>query len=217
MRGEIRNWSLVVAAGAFLITPPALAQIWTTGRLLPPPASPPPQADPVQAKPEPPPRPAPQLRSDQTGLPSIDDGARLDLLCFGKGAANKAEVMSAWGSSSYWGTFGNTYGSSSATIIGTRSEGFGDQVSLFIEDGQGRLRMPRVMLPWFHGGEDGWFKLKDIKIKKNEITATIGVNFINNPKLRLDRYTGMVSIAGKAGHYMGRCERFDPATMERAF
>ena len=77
--------------------------------------------------------------------------------------------------------------------------------------------MPRTMLPPIHGGDDGWFKLKNIKIKPNEITASVGVNFINSPKLRLDRYSGAISISGKAGDYSGQCQRFDPQQLERRF
>lgn len=77
--------------------------------------------------------------------------------------------------------------------------------------------MPRTMLPAIRGGEDGWFKLKDIKIKPNEITASIAVNILNNPKLRLDRYSGSVSISGKAGDYVGRCRLIAAGRLERKF
>lgn len=77
--------------------------------------------------------------------------------------------------------------------------------------------MPRTMLPPIHGGDDGWFKLKEIQIKPNEITASVAVNALNNPKLRLDRYSGAISISGKAGDYSGRCRRFDPQQAERQF
>jgi hypothetical protein len=73
------------------------------------------------------------------------------------------------------------------------------------------------MLPAFRGGEDGWFKLGNIEIKENEITASVRVNFINNPKLRIDRYTGAISISGKAGDYAGGCQHFVPEVAERQF
>ena len=95
--------------------------------------------------------------------------------------------------------------------------GFEDQVSLQLDGDEGRLRMPRTMLPPIHGGSDGWFKLKNIKYKSNEITASVAVNVLNNPKLRLDRYTGAISISGKAGDYSGQCKKFDPAETQRQF
>jgi hypothetical protein len=140
----------------------------------------------------------------------LEEGGTLDLMCFGSGSANKADVATAYG----WNSYG---GSSMATFVGRRSQGFGDQVSLRMQATEGRVRMPRTMLPALHGGDDGWFKLHDIQVKPNEITASVGVNFINNPKLRLDRYSGAISISGKAGDYAGECRRFNPEQMERKF
>lgn len=81
----------------------------------------------------------------------------------------------------------------------------------------GRLRMPRVMLPPIRGGEDGWFELSDIEIDGREIRATINVNIINHPRLRLDRQTGSISISGRAGDYVGQCERFEPMQVQQRF
>jgi hypothetical protein len=112
----------------------------------------------------------------------------------------------------------NSNGSSaSAQALGTRSVGFEDQVNLWIEGAEGRVRMPRTMLPPIRGGEDGWFKLKSIEVSDREITASIAVNVMNNPKLRVDRYSGNISISGKAGDFTGRCQPYDPATQRRAF
>ena len=77
--------------------------------------------------------------------------------------------------------------------------------------------MPRTMLPPIRGGEDGWFKLKNIEYSDGEITASVSVNPTNNPKLRLDRYAGAVSLSGKAGDFVGQCKKFDPATTARQF
>jgi hypothetical protein len=73
------------------------------------------------------------------------------------------------------------------------------------------------MLPPIHGGNGGWFELKSLKTTDIEITGSAAVNFINSPKVRLDRTTGRISIAGKAGQYSGVCEPYDPATAPRKF
>lgn len=148
---------------------------------------------------------------------SVEDGGRLDLVCGGAGTANKPTVVTGNSNSTYSGSGGFVTGSSNATVYGTRQQDFGDQVSLFIEAGEGRIRMPRAMLPAVRGGEDGWFKLGKIEIKDHEITATVRVNFMNKPKLRVDRYTGAISISGKAGDYSGQCQRFVPEDTERQF
>ena len=135
---------------------------------------------------------------------------RLDLVCLGAGSANQRSgaTVNAWN---------NNGGYGSANIVGNRSVPFDDQVNLWIEGEEGRLRMPRAMLPTIRGGEDGWFKLKSIEVGENEITASVAVNLFNNPKLRIDRITGAISISGKAGDYSGRCQRYDPESVQRAF
>lgn len=136
--------------------------------------------------------------------------SRLNLVCMGAGAANRATQATA----NAWNSNGD---STWANVVGNRSAPFEDQVNLWIEGEDGRLRMPRAMLPAIRGGEGGWFKLKSIKINENEITGSIAVNPLNNPKVRIDRITGAISISGKAGDYTGRCSKYDPENVERAF
>lgn len=139
-----------------------------------------------------------------------DSGNRLNLICGGQGAANKPTTINAYA----WDSGG---GSANATINGTRAVGFGDEVALWIEGGDGRLRMPRAMLPAIRGGDNGWFKLKSIVVTGREITASVAVNALNNPKMRLDRMTGSISLSGKAGDYTGGCEKFDPESTKQKF
>ena len=147
-------------------------------------------------------------------IPSVsmaqEAGNRLNLVCAGGGAANKSTSTVAQG----WDSAGNSAG---AVVTGQRSVGFEDQLQLWIEGDQGKARLPRAMLPTLRGGENGWFEIKDIKVSDNEITGTVGVNFINHPKLVLDRLTGTISLSGKAGQFNGQCRKFDPATVQRAF
>lgn len=134
----------------------------------------------------------------------------LNLVCFGAGSANKVTGSSAYG----WDNSGN---SANAMVYSQRSQGFEDEVRLRINDDDPRLRMPHTMLPKIRGGEDGWFKMKDIEYSEGEITASIAVSLLNNPNMRLDRYTGSISISGKSGDYVGQCQKFDPEQVERKF
>lgn len=135
---------------------------------------------------------------------------RLHLVCLGAGSANKftSSRAQAWDSSgnSAWGT-----------VVGNRAQPFEDQVNLWIEGEYGEIRMPRTMLPAIRGGKDGWFKIKSVEMTDGEIRGSVGVNFINNPKLRIDRYTGAISLSGKAGDYSGVCQAYDPDAMEQKF
>jgi hypothetical protein len=62
------------------------------------------------------------------------------------------------------------------------------------------------MLPAFHGGSEGWFKLKNVVADARSIHASAAVNFMNNPKVYIDRVTGMISISGRVGDYSGQCQ-----------
>ena len=75
--------------------------------------------------------------------------------------------------------------------------------------GDDRIRMPRTMLPGLHGGNDGWFKLKDVVADARSIHAKALVNFTNHPNVFIDRVTGTISISGKAGDYSGQCQAVD--------
>jgi hypothetical protein len=136
--------------------------------------------------------------------------SRLNLVCVGAGSANKVTNTYAYGAD-------NNGNSAWANVTGNRTVPFDDQVNLWIEGNQGRLRMPRTMLPKLHGGEGGWFEINDLKMDENEITGSVAVNFANHPKLRIDRITGAISLSGKAGDYSGHCSAYDPATVQRAF
>lgn len=137
--------------------------------------------------------------------------APLHLVCVGNGSANR--ITSTYGSA--WASNG---ASAWGQAIGTRDVPFDDQVNIDLEDdGTGRIRMPRAMLPPVRGGKDGWFEIKNVERGENEITGTVQVNVFNSPKMRIDRIRGHISLSGKAGDYAGICQPYDPATVQRAF
>ena len=137
----------------------------------------------------------------------------LNLTCIGGGTANKLTTSTIYGSQSAYGTIGSTpysgYGSGSATVMGSRQQAFGDQVDIRLFGGDDRIRLPRTMLPPLHGGSDGWFRLKGVQSDARRIRASAAVNFMNNPKVFIDRVTGVISISGKAGDFTGQCQAVD--------
>ena len=137
--------------------------------------------------------------------PAAADVESLSLVCLGAGSANRAASMYGYGSGG-WGQ-----------IIGSKDVSFDDQVTLEIKNSVGRIRMPRAMLPKIRGGKGGWFEVKEVRWSDDEITGTVQVNVLNSPKLRVDRLQGMIAINGKSGDYSGRCEPFDPTTVQRKF
>lgn len=137
----------------------------------------------------------------------------LHLTCVGGGTANKVTVRTVNSTGSVYGSVGTTpysgYGNASSNVYGQRQQGFADQVDLRLFEGDDRIRMPRTMLPAIRGGKDGWFKLKDVVADARTIKASASVNFTNNPKVHIDRVTGIISISGKAGDYSGQCQVID--------
>ena len=94
-----------------------------------------------------------------------------------------------------------------------------DQVGVEISaDGAGRIRVPDGLKPRLRsGGEDGWWPLKDMEVRDNEINAKFSMKFMNHPTLRIDRITGHINITGKAGSFRGTCDPYDPAKSQRRF
>lgn len=144
------------------------------------------------------------------GVPTSAMAADLNLICSGEGAARRVETTQGYAS--------NSYGeSATATLYSQRSEEFADQVNVEIRGGEGRIRLPRTMLPPIHGGENGWMQLTDIRETPDEITAKAQVNFMSRPDVRIDRIAGTISISGRVGRYIGQCDAYNPETVRRRF
>lgn len=141
----------------------------------------------------------------------------LVLTCLGGGTAIQPDVATVSGntSGSYDYGQGQFDSSTSGTITGTRQRGFADQVNIELNGTEGRIRLPRVTLPVFRGGKEGWFELRNVKVSDREITASAAVNLLNRPKVRIDRVTGIISINGMNGNYTGECAKVEPGAQQR--
>jgi hypothetical protein len=137
----------------------------------------------------------------------------LSLTCLGGGTANKFARVTGHTQTDMSGMVSGTMvtgsGSGTTTINIPREQGFADQVDVRLFNGNDQIRMPRTMLPGLHGGDHGWFRLKDVQADGRSIRGSVYVNFINHPKVFIDRTTGTISISGKAGDYSGECQVID--------
>jgi hypothetical protein len=137
----------------------------------------------------------------------------LALTCFGGGTAKKVTVINGGSTGYVSGMVGTTpvsgTVSGSSSVVIPRSEGFSDQVDVRLFGGDDRIRLPASTIPSIHGGNAGWFRLKDVVADAHSIHAKAEVNFINKPSIYIDRVTGTISIAGKDGHYTGQCQIID--------
>jgi hypothetical protein len=151
-------------------------------------------------------------------MPRASSGA-LQLTCLGSGTANKLAVATVNSNSDVYGSVGTTpfsaYGSGNSTIMGQRQQDFREQVDIRLFSGDDRIRMPRTMLPPIHGGNAGWFKLKNVVADARSIKGKAALSFMNNPNVFIDRVTGTISISGRAGDYTGQCEVIDASAAPR--
>lgn len=103
-------------------------------------------------------------------------------------------------------------------ISGTSRVGYRDEAQVEIVGQEGRIRVPDgVKPPLRSGGDDGWWELKGLDIGENEIKGEIALNFLNKPKLRINRLNGHISIRGRSGNFEGYCEPYDPSNVQRKF
>lgn len=144
-------------------------------------------------------------------MPAI--AAAITLACIGGGTAIKPDSADFSGrqSGSYDHGSGHYSGTFSGSVTGTRQQGYADQVDVEINGDQGRIRLPRVVLPPIRGGKNGWFELRGLRSSERTIEGSAAINFINKPKVHIDRVTGTISINGMNGSFVGRCEAIEAA------
>jgi hypothetical protein len=180
-------------------------------KVAPPPAPAPAPAPAPQSQAAPKTQPVASVAPPATSAPTID--RPLQISCFGSGTADKKKVVSTYGSSSFSGIAGTTTfsgsGSGTSWTVLPHDRQFRDQVDIRLFSGDDRIRLPRTLLPPIHGGSAGWFKLKHVVADARSIRASAAINFMNNPKVFIDRVTGTISISGRAGDYSGQCEVVD--------
>ncbi|MCP5380327.1 MAG: hypothetical protein H6914_07960 [Novosphingobium sp.] len=135
---------------------------------------------------------------------------RIDLECDVSGSAIQGTV----GTVTNRGEDGQTeYG----TVMGQMPVALQDQVLLWVEGDDGRMHVPKAIVPRLHGGDNGWFKLKKLSVTDDEISGKVAISAVNNPKFSIDRYTGKFRLSGKTGVLFGTCGIPQPRPVERKF
>jgi hypothetical protein len=142
--------------------------------------------------------------------PAFAQEAPIHLMCGGEAEVVKRETATAYGTNSAgeWST---------ATVGVDRPANSDEDVRIDLNGAAGEIRLPMFMLPPIHGGKNGVLPLRDVTYSQNEIVAKATLNFTNQPKIVLDRLTGMVSISGFREAFRGKCVAYDSAAVQRAF
>ncbi len=79
-----------------------------------------------------------------------------------------------------------------------------------IKTGVARMRVPDPMIPaLMSGGTEGWYPIEELNMGEREITGVVHINFLSQPKMRIDRLTGKLTLSGGAGEFSGDCSAVD--------
>jgi hypothetical protein len=79
-----------------------------------------------------------------------------------------------------------------------------------IKTGTARMRVPDAMVPaLMSGSSEGWYPIEELNMGEREITGVVHISFFSQPKLRIDRITGKITLAGGAGDFAGDCSAVD--------
>ncbi|WP_260921764.1 hypothetical protein [Novosphingobium sp. 9] len=134
----------------------------------------------------------------------------LHLLCPGQGLDTKVGVTSGQ-------AFASNGASATANVYQRKTNAFDDEIEITLTNSTASVRLPRSIVPPIHGGKDGWFDVKDLKVTPDAIDGKVPINFTNAPRLHINRITGSVAIEGRDGSFNGLCHAYDPETVKHAF
>ncbi|MBB5685399.1 hypothetical protein [Sphingobium boeckii] len=130
----------------------------------------------------------------------------LNLVCFGVGE----KMTSEYKTDLVWDKYDHKYRSRDGITTGMKQ--MDTAVTVQIDKGDGRIRLPKALVPPIASGGDDqhWWQLNNIQMSANQISASYKLNGLNHPKLKIDRTTGEITIKGFGQDFHGRCDRLDP-------
>lgn len=128
-------------------------------------------------------------------------GLNLDLVCQGAGEKLEGQTDYDWDR--------KQHDFKEHTSLGMAQVGGTAQVE--IHDGEGRVRLPKNLLPALTtGGNAGWFPIRDLRISADRIDGSLKINGLNKPGISIDRRSGRLKIDGLES-FDGTCSPFNPA------
>lgn len=126
------------------------------------------------------------------------------LLCLGSGSVLESRVSSGMEYDNKTHSFDK---STNYSTTGRRP--FNGSVNVEIAADNVRMRLPHEIVPPLNSARDGWFTLNDVFVGEKEITGTVKLNAVNRAKVRLDRMTGQLTLAGGFEDFDGTCNKVD--------
>ena len=135
------------------------------------------------------------------GTPALAQSATtdLDLVCNGSGEKVQSKTEYNWDKKNHEYKDHTSVGK--AQVGGT--------VQVEIHDGQGRVRLPKTLLPPLVTGGDGeWFPIRNLSVRADRIDGSIKINGLNKPNLSIDRRSGTLKIDGLES-FDGTCSPYN--------
>ena len=129
----------------------------------------------------------------------------LNLVCEGEGAKPASETRSV----REWDKKAEKFVYRTETSQVARR--FPTEVSVRIDDGEGRVQLSDELVPPLNSGgdDDNWWPLRDLAVTGDQITGSYRLNALNKPKLKIDRRTGRITLKG-IETFDGVCEAIEP-------
>jgi len=172
------------------ITPTTLPDCRQTATTLPsrPPAYVPPSRPPQNWNPDP----------NYGVSPAARD---LALVCYGNGSAPTARGYTTYEWSNKQGRYTPRYRNY------LDQQNFNSEVQVEVIDGQARIHLSGRMKPPLNNGGlgGGWWEIRDLRIDQDTISGRYKLNGLNQPKIRIDRRSGQISINGMNA-FVGTCD-----------
>lgn len=126
----------------------------------------------------------------------------LHLTCDGFGTVERSESSQVHGFSALSG----------GSVSMHSSEQHAAQVLVEIGGNGGRIYIPSEFVPPIHShSDDGWRPFDSLDVGDTGIHGRFKLNFLNKPKVTIDRMTGHLGISGIGSFsFSGHCETYDP-------
>jgi hypothetical protein len=139
------------------------------------------------------------------------DAPTLTLICYGEGKKPSTETHSGF----RWNPRRDRYESISEVTNST--EDFDAEVQVEISGQRGRIHLSGKLVAVLHSGDsNNWWNLDDLQVSSDRITGRYALNFLNKPKVDIDRRSGRIHIDGME-HFRGECNEGNWADSHRRF
>lgn len=129
----------------------------------------------------------------------------LNLVCEGEGAKPAPETRTV----REWDKKEDRFTYRTETQMGAKR--FPTTVSVRIDGAEGSVQLSEELVPPLNSGGDdqNWWPLRDLVVTPDQITARYRLNGLNQPKLKIDRRTGRITLKG-VETFDGMCEAIEP-------